>query len=190
MLPKDSVFNGLVRVFVRLAGFGFWFRIRSVTTENGVERAGDCGGAFFWGTIRQLADVVEGVKVRMYQSMRKVDLLRAACCVAGADGDTSDAERRALQTLADRAGIGTASLQAMIDLAESDDKFLDSQFRVAVEKPQETLKVLFKVAIIDGRLGRDEAIVLKRLAKLVSVESEQFDAWLKLSIDKAKKKAE
>jgi tellurite resistance protein len=168
----------------------FWFQIRSVTTESGLKRAGDRDGASKWETIKSLTDFVEAVEIRMYESMRKVDLLRAACCVAGADGDTSDPERRALQTLADRAGIGTASLQAMIDLAESDDKFLDSQFRVAVKKPQETLKVLFKVAIIDGRLGKDEAIVLKRLAKQVGVESEQFDAWLKQSIDQAKKKAQ
>ena len=168
----------------------FWFQIRSVTTESGLKLAGDRDGASKWETIKSLTDFVEAVEIRMYESMRKVDLLRAACCVAGADGDTSDPERRALQTLADRAGIGTASLQAMIDLAESDDKFLDSQFRVAVKKPQETLKVLFKVAIIDGRLGKDEAIVLKRLAKQVGVESEQFDAWLKQSIDQAKKKAQ
>ena len=40
----------------------------------------------------------------MTDAMRQVDLLRAACCVAGADGETSDSERRVLQRLA-AAGI-------------------------------------------------------------------------------------
>ena len=124
----------------------------------------------------------------MSESMQQVDLLRAACCVAGADGETTEAERKALEKLADRAGIGAASLGAMIDCAETDERFLESQFRVAVKSPRKTMDLLFKMAIIDGSLRRDEAVVMKRLAKMIDVTSEQFDAWLKQSIDRAKKK--
>ena len=126
----------------------------------------------------------------MSESMQQVDLLRAACCVAGADGETTEAERKALEKLADRAGIGAASLGAMIDCAETDERFLESQFRVAVKSPRKTMDLLFKMAIIDGSLRRDEAVVMKRLAKMIDVTSEQFDAWLKQSIDRAKKKSQ
>ena len=124
----------------------------------------------------------------MSESMRKVDLLKAACCVAGADGETSEPERRMLQRLADDSGIGAASLAAMIECAETDERFLETQFRVAVAKPREALQLLFKMAIVDGRLRKEEAVMLKRLSKRLKVQSAQFDAWLKQSIDRAKKK--
>lgn len=124
----------------------------------------------------------------MSESMQQVDLLRAACCVAGADGETTAPERRVLEKLADRIGIGAASLNAMIECAETDERFLETQFRVAVKSPQRTLEILFRMAIIDGRLRREEAAILKKLAKKIGVASSQFDEWLKQSINRAKKK--
>jgi uncharacterized tellurite resistance protein B-like protein len=127
---------------------------------------------------------------QMSKSMQQVDLLRAACCVAGADGSTTDPERKALQKLADRVGIGKASLGAMIECAETDERFLETQFRIAVKSPQSTLQLLFKMAIIDGRLHKEEVTVLKRLAERIGVASPQFDEWLKQSISRAKKKSD
>ncbi|MDA0281890.1 MAG: TerB family tellurite resistance protein [Planctomycetota bacterium] len=125
----------------------------------------------------------------MSESMRQVDLLRAACCVAGADGETSERERRVLQRLADQAGVGAASLSAMIECAETDEQFYANQFRVAVDRPKEVLQLLFKIAIVDGRLRKEEAVMLKRLSKLLEVEPAQFDEWLKQSVDRARTKA-
>jgi len=61
----------------------------------------------------------------MTDAMRQVELLRAACCVAGVDGHASDAEQLILQRLADEAGVGAASLSAMIELAETDEQFYE-----------------------------------------------------------------
>ena len=125
----------------------------------------------------------------MSESMRQVDLLRAACCIAGADGETSEPERRILQRLADESGIGAASLSAMIECAETDERFLETQFRVAVANPGEALRLLFKMAIVDGRLRKEESAMLKRLSKRLGVQPDRFDAWLKQTIDRVKKKS-
>ena len=42
--------------------------------------------------------------------MFKVELLRAACCVAGIDGEIDEAEFAVLKKLADDVGVGDASL--------------------------------------------------------------------------------
>lgn len=125
----------------------------------------------------------------MSKAMRQVELLRAACCVAGADGETSDREMRALQQLADQAGVGDASLAAMIECAETDDEFYKAQFRVVSSDPEKALKLLFKVAIIDGKLRKTEAVMLKRLALRLNVDPDQFDDWLQQSIAAAKRKS-
>lgn len=125
----------------------------------------------------------------MSKSMRQVEMLRAACCIAGADGETSDRERKALQRLADQAGVGDASLAAMIECAESDEQFYEAQFRVVSARPQEALELLFKVAIVDGRLRKSEAVMLKRLSRRLGVAAAQFDEWLKQAIDQARKRS-
>lgn len=124
----------------------------------------------------------------MTDAMRQVDLLRAACCVAGADGETSDSERRVLQRLANQAGVGAASFSAMIECAETDETFYKTQFRAAVSKPQETLLLLFRMAILDGKLRKEEVVMLKRLSGRIGVEPAQFDEWLQQFVDSARKK--
>lgn len=116
------------------------------------------------------------------EGMRKVELLRAACCVAGIDGHTSDAERRILQMLADQVGVGEASLNAMIERAETDDKFYREQFRVLKADPKETMQLLFTIAVADGGFGKDEHHVLERLAARLEVSKAQFDKWTEESI--------
>ncbi len=86
--------------------------------------------------------------------MHQVEILRAACCVAGIDGDTTDRERRLLTHLADQIGVGQASLQAMIDRAERDKSFCDEQFLLLKTRPDKTLGILLKVALADRQAGR------------------------------------
>ncbi|MHC4876169.1 MAG: TerB family tellurite resistance protein [Planctomycetota bacterium] len=121
----------------------------------------------------------------MSKSMHEVELLRAACCVAGADGETSPDERQFLERVASRAGVGGASLDAMIECAEQDEEFYKAQFRVVAAEPQRTMDFLFKVAAKDGRLSRSEARMLKRLSQPLGVSATSFDKWLKSRIEKA-----
>jgi uncharacterized tellurite resistance protein B-like protein len=123
------------------------------------------------------------------EAMRKVEILRAACCVAAADGETDEGELRILQQLAAEVGVGEASLTAMIDRAESDPNFYTEQFRVLKADPDETLKLLLGVAIADRRLGRDECQVLQRLAERLNVPAEKFNRWLTQEVDSIKAKS-
>lgn len=124
----------------------------------------------------------------MTDAMRQVELLRAACCVAGVDGHASDAEHLILQRLADEAGVGAASLSAMIELAETDEQFYEEQFRVLEADPQETMQLLFRISLADGSLRKGEAQVLKRLSRRLKVPSAQFDTWLEQAIGFLKQK--
>ena len=124
----------------------------------------------------------------MTDAMRQVEMLRAACCVAGVDGHASDAEQQILKRLAKEVGVGAASLSAMIELAETDEQYYTQQFRVLKADPQETMQLLFRISLADGSLRKDEALVLKRLSQRLEVPSEQFDTWLGQAIAFLKQK--
>ena len=63
-------------------------------------------------------------------SMRHVEILRAACCVAGQDGTITDQESAMLNKLTDQIGVGQMSLNAMIERAKQDPQFYREQFEV------------------------------------------------------------
>ena len=124
----------------------------------------------------------------MTDAMRQVEMLRAACCVAGVDGHVSDSEQQILKRLAKEAGVGAASLSAMIELAETDKQYYAKQFRVLEADPKETMQLLFHISLADGSLRKDEALVLKRLSQKLGVPSAQFDTWLGQAIAFLKQK--
>jgi len=120
------------------------------------------------------------------EGMKKVEVLRAACCVAGIDGETTADERRVLEMLAGQAGVGEASLTAMIERSESDQGFYKEQFRVLKAEPKETMKLLIAVALADNKLRTIERQVLERLGKRLGVDKETFDDWLSQAIEYVK----
>ena len=111
-------------------------------------------------------------------AMGKVEVLRAACCVAGVDGTVSDEERKVLAKLAGEIGVGQASLTAMIQRAESDKRFWNEQFRVLKTDPKDTMEILFRVACSDGKFRKYEMAVLKRLAERLEVPEKTFNGWV------------
>ncbi len=110
--------------------------------------------------------------------MRRVEVLRAACCVAGIDGNVCDAEHPLLVRLANEAGVGGASLQAMINRASSDPTFFEKQFDIFKTDPEETLKALFQVAIADGRITQAERVLLHHFAEKLGMPEGQFERLL------------
>lgn len=110
--------------------------------------------------------------------MKEVEVLRAACCVAGIDGDVCDNEHPLLQRLATAAGVGKASLNAMIDRAKSDSSFFQKQFDIFKTDPEETIKMLFRVAIADGVLARSERVVLQHFATKLGMTDDRYDELL------------
>ena len=97
-------------------------------------------------------------------AMRDVEVLRAACCIAGADGEIESDEAGYLQQLAQKAGVGAASLSAMMELAANDSNFRQQQFRVLKSDPVATMELLFSIALADGEVTSDEGELLRLFA--------------------------
>ncbi len=114
----------------------------------------------------------------------KVEILRAACCIAGLDGGVCQDELNLLRRLAADIGVGQASLDAMINRAESDRDFYQELFRYLSSEPDETLKILFRIAIADRDLNTNESVVLHDFAKRLGVSDERYDELLRAADQK------
>jgi tellurite resistance protein len=110
--------------------------------------------------------------------MPEVEVLRAACCVAGIDGEVCQREHPLLARIAEAAGVGSASLDAMIDRASSDASFFEDQFDIFKTDPEETMKTLFRIAIADGVLARSERIVLQHFSKKLGMAEDRYESLL------------
>ncbi len=121
-------------------------------------------------------------------SMIQVEVLRAACCVAGADGETSEAESELLNRLAKQTGVGFASLEAMVSRACTDANFCKEQFRVLKAEPKEAMATLLEVAMADGVIDDQETETLKVFAEKLSVPADIFDELLQTAHDIAAKR--
>ena len=110
----------------------------------------------------------------MTELLRQVEILRAACCIAGLDGNVDDAERAILERLAREVGVGQASLHAMIERARTDRNFYTAQFRVLKADPESTIRTLFAVAVADSALTQDERVILAHFADRLGMTSERF----------------
>lgn len=110
--------------------------------------------------------------------IQRLDILRAACCVAGIDGSANDAEAAVLKRLAREVGVGKASLNAMIERAETDETFHEEQFKVLEFEPKTTMATLLEVALADGELSDSEADVLRILAGRLHIDAAMFDQLL------------
>lgn len=101
--------------------------------------------------------------------MEQVEVVRAACCLAAADGSVSEVERAALAALAEQAGVGRMSLNAMIDMALTDQTFRDKQFGYISRDPEGTMKTLLRFAAADRDLSDGEKSLLKKFAAQLGI---------------------
>lgn len=108
--------------------------------------------------------------------MQEVEILRAACCVAGIDGEVTENELVMINKLAAKAGVGRASLEAMIERGKADPEFYKEQFRVLKDQPKKSMVAIFKVATADKSLSADEINILRKFAEKLGISSESFDA--------------
>ena len=102
----------------------------------------------------------------------KVEVLRAACCVAGANRETVESESVLLNKLAREIGVGQASLGAMISRSQEDDTFHQDQFRILKSDPPQTMAILIEVAMADGSISDREQVVLENMASNLGVTPE------------------
>jgi tellurite resistance protein len=108
--------------------------------------------------------------------MHDVQVLRAACCIAGIDGEVCDKEQPLLQRLAEEAGVGAMSLTAMIEMSLKDPKFYEQQLKYSQKDPEKTIRTLFLVAAADGKFTSEERVMLHHFAMKVGMSDEQYDA--------------
>jgi len=111
--------------------------------------------------------------------MEQVDVLRAACCVAAADGEVGDAEAHVLQRIARKAGVGEASRKAMLEMALTSPKFLESQFRFLMRDSERAIKVLLIVAKADGDISESEKLMITEFANRLEVDEDRFEHLLR-----------
>lgn len=114
----------------------------------------------------------------MTDSMQQVEILRAASCVAGVDGRAGKRERKLLDRLAGKVGVGFASLEAMIERAETDERFRAEQFRILKSDPNNALHALLSVACVDGVITDGEREILREFATRLEVKPEKFEQLL------------
>ena len=107
-------------------------------------------------------------------AMAKVEVLRAACCVAGADGTVDEKERKLIDNLAAKVGVGQASLDAMILRAETEPDFYQTQFRVLKSDAASTMGLMFEVAAQDRNIDPSELKILQRFATRLGMDEEGF----------------
>ena len=109
----------------------------------------------------------------------ELEVLRAACCVAGLDRASDERELTLIRTLAKRAGVGVVSLDAMVEEARDHPGAFDSYLEHLRMDIDETMKVLFRIAIADGQLGTEERVVLQFFADRLGMKQDRFDQILR-----------
>lgn len=119
--------------------------------------------------------------------IQKLDVLRAACCVAGIDGKVSEPERAILDRMGREVGVGKASLQAMVERAQRDPEFHKEQFRILKFDPTSTMSTLLEVALADKKLSDAEIDVLRILGDKLKVKPEHFDELIAAVREKLEK---
>ena len=111
----------------------------------------------------------------MMTPTQRIDLLRAACCVANADGDAGEPELALVGKLIKEVGVGRASVQAMMERAKIDPAFCEDQFKILKSEPSDAMLFLLQVAMADGKLTDGEVRVLQSLANNLEVPADVFE---------------
>jgi len=111
--------------------------------------------------------------------MEQVEILRAACCVAAADGEISEREQETLQEMATQLGVGAASLKAMQDLALNDQHFRDNQLKMLHKDPADAFATLYKIARLEREVPDAERKMLIHFGQRLGLENEQMNEIIK-----------
>lgn len=115
--------------------------------------------------------------------MTHIEILRAACCIAGIDGKVCEKERVMLQKLANHAGAGQASLNAMIERAEKDPNFYEEMFDSLRMDAEASMRALLCTAAADGHVSADQRIIMGIFAQRLGMDEQRYDKLVR-SVEK------
>ncbi|GJM23603.1 MAG: hypothetical protein DHS20C16_00180 [Phycisphaerae bacterium] len=115
----------------------------------------------------------------------QIELLKALIALSAADGKISASERGLLCSFAGRIGIGSASLEAMIERAMSDPSARDDLFHRTMSNPQLALEMLVATARLDGNITTSERDVLIHVRGLLEISMDDFAEVYERGIQRA-----
>lgn len=110
--------------------------------------------------------------------MKDLEILKAACCVAGVDGRIDDGEREALAILAKQAGVGQASFNAMIEMAVENKDFFKENLALLKDDAERTIRVMGAVAVGEDGIRPQERELVESFAEKLGMEKSRCDALL------------
>ena len=103
------------------------------------------------------------------------ELLKAALALAAVDGRISGHERAVIKALAARAGVGQASLDAMVEQAKAGHADHDKLFGRVLKEPERAMQLLVALAAIDGHLDEKERSLLVDISTVFNVPTDRLD---------------
>ncbi len=124
--------------------------------------------------------------------MENAELLRAAIAMAVADGKVSRSEMGVVEGLAQRAGVGAVTIEAMFEAAANDETFADNLVLQPKDRAVKAVELLVGLARIDGEISSEERELIVRIATSVDVVDDEFrdayEAGIKRADDLRKKR--
>ena len=118
-------------------------------------------------------------------NLQEKELLQAALVLAAADGHISRSERGVIESLAQRAGVGPISLQAMVDQTLRNSAARDKLFQMVQSNAERSLKLLVGTARIDGKITTEERELLVQYASRLGIEGDRFQQVYQAGIEAA-----
>ncbi len=106
--------------------------------------------------------------------MENAELLRAAIAMAVADGKISRSEMGVVEGLAQRAGIGAVTIEAMFEAAANDETFADNLVLQPKDRAVKAVELLVGLARIDGEISSEERELIVRIAASLDIVDNEF----------------
>ncbi len=117
--------------------------------------------------------------------MENAELLRAAIAMAVADGKVSRSEMGVVEGLAQRAGVGAATIEAMFEAAANDETFADNLLLQPKDRAIKAVELLVGLARIDGKISDEERELIVRIAASIDVVDNEFRQAYEAGIKRA-----
>ena len=117
--------------------------------------------------------------------MENTELLRAAIAMAVADGKISRSEMGVVEGLAQRAGVGAVTIEAMFEAAANDETFADNLLLQPKDRAVKAVELLVGLARIDGEISSEERELIVRIAGSVNVVDDEFRQAYEAGIKRA-----
>ncbi len=117
--------------------------------------------------------------------MENVELLRAAIAMAVADGKILRSEMGVVEGLAQRAGVGAVTIEAMFEAAANDETFADNLLLQPKDRAIKAVELLVGLARIDGKISDEERELIVRIAASIDVVDNEFRQAYEAGIKRA-----